>query len=462
MISVDWLIDHIAIFMLVAMMAALFSGVPVGFILGGLAVLFGFVGWYFDVFSLIQFFNFLPRIWGGMVTNSTLIAIPMFILMGAILEKTRVAAELLNCLQILLRRMPGGLAISVVIMGTIMAATTGIVGASVTMLCFMAMPVMLKQGYSRELASGTIAASGTLGILLPPSVMLIIMADIMSSSVTAIFASAVVPSLLLSLCYVVFIMVFAWTKPAVAPPLPADEHGTAGAAFYLRMLKGFVAPMALVLVVLGSILGGWASPSESAGFGVLGAFVVAAMSGKMSWRLLDDALNDTIRTNGMVFFILLGATLYAYVFRALGGDDIIADLLGVVGITDGWQIVIFMMVLVFILGFFLDWIEICLIIIPLFLPLLNAAEFADHLGRPAYFLPWLATLLAVNLQTSFLTPPFGGALFFLKGAAPDEVTLGHIYRGIVPFVAIQLLVLAACILVPDLVLYLPILAGLVD
>lgn len=458
----EWLLYHLAFPMLIALMVLLFMGYPVAFVLGGVGVMFGFVGWLFGEFNLVQFFNFIPRIWGGVVSDSSLVAIPMFVLMGCILERSQVAAELLSTLQIMLRRVPGGLAVAVVLMGTIMAATTGIVGASVTMLCVMAMPMMLKQGYSKELASGTIAASGTLGILLPPSIMLIIIADIMSTSVSAMFAAAIGPSLMLSFGYALWVVVYAMWKPDKAPALSDDALQIGWGEFLLLIVRGFLAPSLLILSVLGSILAGVASPSESAGFGVIGALFVALISRKLSFQILNDAVKDTIRTNGMIFFIMIGATVFAYVFRALGGDEIVADILSGMGVENHWVILIIMMVFVAILGIYLDWIEICFIVLPLFLPILSATEFAGHLGKAVYFLPWLGVLLAVNLQNSFISPPVGGSLFFLKGAAPAEVTLGDIYRGIIPFMIIQLAVLGLCILFPDIVLYIPVAAGVLD
>ena len=460
---IDWLIDHLGLLMFIVLALLMFTGFPVAFILGGVSLAFGAIGWYFDVFNLLQFYNLLVRIWGGVAASQVLVAIPMFIFMGVVLERSGVATELLKCLQILTRRIPGGLAMSVTVMGTIMAATTGIVGASVVMLTMIALPAMLDRGYKPELAVGTIASSGTLGILIPPSIMLVIMGDLMSVPVGSLFAGALFPGLLLALLYVIWIGVITFLKPELAPPMPASEGPTSIGALLVMMFKGFFPPVMLVSLVLGSIFLGWATPTEAAGVGCAGALVLAAMNGALTRKSIREIIESAALTNAMVFFITIGASVFAYMFRALGGDDVVEDVLRAMGIETAWQILIFVMVLVFILGFFFDWLEICLIVLPVFGPILMKLDFSGHVdGGPLAFMPWLLVVLAVNLQTSFLTPPFGFALFYMKGSVPPSITMAHIYRGIIPFVFLQLVALGICITFPELVLWLPRQAGLLD
>jgi tripartite ATP-independent transporter DctM subunit len=436
---------------------ALFCGFPVAFVLGGIAILFGALGILLDVFQPVQFFNLLPRVWGSAASNPILVAVPMFIFMGTMLERSGVANDLLHCLQVLLRRIPGGLAMSVTLMGTIMAATTGIVGASVVMLTMIALPSMMERGYQKQLAVGTIASAGTLGILIPPSIMLVIMGDLLSVSVGSLFAAAVVPGLILSLLYLLYIGIISFVKPELAPPLPDDIGPKSAGEFWRMIAKSFFPPVFLIVLVLGSIFGGWATPTEAAGVGSLGAILLAWFNGRLSMRTLKDVIERTGLTNAMVFFIVFGATLFSFVFRALGGDDLVVELLAQIGITTGWEILIFMMVLTFVLGFFFDWIEICLIVLPIFAPVLQGVDFGPHLGQggPILFLTWFVVMMSVNLQTSFLTPPFGFTLFYMKGTVPPEITMGHIYRGIVPFVLLQLTGLVLVIAFPQLALWLP-------
>ncbi|MGQ0664423.1 MAG: TRAP transporter large permease [Pseudomonadota bacterium] len=458
----DWIADHLAVIMFGVLALILFCGYPVAFVLGGVALGFGVLGWLFDVFNLVQFFNIMPRIWGTVAQNPVLVAVPMFIFMGTMLERSGIADDLLHCLQVLLRRVPGGLAMSVTLMGTIMAATTGIVGASVVMLTLIALPAMLARGYNKELAVGTIASAGTLGILIPPSIMLVIMGDLLQVSVGTLFTTAIVPGLLLSLIYLIYIGALSAFKPHLAPPLPADIGPTSPAELAALVLKSFVPPTFLISLVLGSIFLGWATPTEASGVGSLGAILLAWWNKRLDFKVMQQVLESAALTNGMVFFIFFGATLFAYVFRALGGDDVVIAILKALGIDTGWEILIFLMVLVFILGFFFDWIEICLIVLPVFTPILKLVDFSAHLGPGKVFLAWFAILVAVNLQTAFLTPPFGFTLFYMKGTVPPSVTMAHIYRGIVPFVILQLTALALTMTFPELALWLPRATGFLD
>ena len=441
-------------FMFLALAALLFSGFPVAWVLGGVGIGFGFIGMHYDVFEFIYFFNVISRIWGTAAENLILVAVPMFIFMGTMLERSGVANDLLHCLQVLLRRTPGGLALSVTIMGTIMAATTGIIGASVVMMTLLALPIMMERGYHVPLATGTIAASGTLGILIPPSIMLVIMADLLSISVGTLFLAAILPGLLLALLYLVYIYVRTRLNPGLAPPLPDTMAPDSRSELVIMVLRSFVPPILLIVFVLGSIFAGWATPTEAAGVGALGAVLLAVMNRKLSYGVLKDVLIRSALTIGMIFGIFIGATCFSYVYRVLGGDDVVHNLIMNIGLGD-WGLLFLMMGMVFILGFFFDWIEITLIVLPLFAPIMKLMDFGAHIPYSVDIVPWIAILLAVNLQTSFLTPPFGFALFYMKGVAPPNVKMQQIYRGIIPFVALQLIGLGFVIGFPQLALWLP-------
>ena len=445
--------DYLPAFMFVALGTLLFSGYPVAFILGGIGLAFGFVGMYFDVFSFIQFFNLAPRIWGGIAENLVLTAIPMFIFMGTMLERSGVANDLLNCLQVLLRRVPGGLALSVTIMGTIMAATTGIIGASVVMMTLLALPVMVERRYNLPLATGTIAASGTLGILIPPSIMLVIMADLLARSVGNLFVAAVIPGFILAGLYMIYIFSLCGFRPKLAPPLPGEMGPQTRIGLFVMVLQSFLPPLFLIFLVLGSILFGWATPTEAASVGAAGAILLAALGRKLSWSVMRDVVERSALTGGMLFGIFLGATCFSYVFRALGGDDLVIGTVESFALGS-WGLLFMLMGLVFVLGFFFDWIEITLIVLPVFAPIIELLDFGDHVMSHEVVY-WFAILIAVNLQTSFLTPPFGFALFYLKGVAPPQVRLQHIYKGIIPFVLLQLIGLGLVMTFPDLALWLP-------
>ena len=450
---IDFFIDFMPLFMFLALAILLFSGYPVAAILGGIGLGFGYLGVYLDVFVPIEFFNIVGRIWSGIADNLVLVAIPMFIFMGTMLEKSGVARDLLYCLQVLLRRVPGGLALSVTVMGTIMAATTGIIGASVVMMTLMALPVMLQRQYNVPIATGTIAASGTLGILIPPSIMLVIMADLLGRSVGNLFVAAVFPGLLLASIYAIYILVICSIKPQLAPPLPADMGPQNRRDFWLMILKGLVPPIFLIVLVLGSIVAGWATPTEASGVGAAGSVLLAALRGRLNFKTLQAVVERSALTGAMLFFIFIGATAFSYVFRSLGGDDIVVDLVEHSGFG-AWGILFTLMAIVFVLGFFFDWIEITLIVLPVFAPIVELLDFGDHVAK-IDLVYWFAILVAVNLQTSFLTPPFGFALFYMKGVAPPEVKIQQIYRGIVPFVLLQVIGLSVVIAFPEVALWLP-------
>ena len=449
----DIFIDYMPLFMFIALAILLFSGYPVAAVLGGIGLGFGYLGVYLDVFVPIEFFNIVGRIWSGIADNLVLVAIPMFIFMGTMLEKSGVARDLLYCLQILLRRVPGGLALSVTVMGTIMAATTGIIGASVVMMTLMALPVMLQRQYNTPLATGTIAASGTLGILIPPSIMLVIMADLLGRSVGNLFVAAVFPGLMLASVYAIYILIVTSVKPQLAPAMPEDIGPKTQREFWLMIVNGLLPPVFLILLVLGSIVAGWATPTEASGVGAAGATLLAFVKRRLSFETMRAVVERSALTGAMLFFIFIGATAFSYVFRSLGGDDIVIGIVEHSGFGP-WGILFTLMAIVFVLGFFFDWIEITLIVLPVFAPIVELLDFGDHVAK-VDLVYWFAILVAVNLQTSFLTPPFGFALFYMKGVAPQEVKIQQIYRGIIPFVLLQVIGLSMVIAFPEIALWLP-------
>ncbi|WP_223476287.1 TRAP transporter large permease [Oricola indica] len=485
----EWLGPYLPALMFASLAIFLFSGFPVAFVLGGIGLGFGFIAYWIDpwLFDLAQFGALPSRIFGAIAENLILTAIPMFIFMGTMLEKSGVARDLLNCLQVLLRRVPGGLALAVTLMGTILAATTGIIGASVVMMSLLALPVMIQRGYAQTLSTGTIAASGTLGILIPPSIMLVIMADLLSRSVGNLFVAAVIPGFMLSFMYVIYIVVVSMLKPQLAPKLPPELGPRSAGAYVLMLARSFLPPVFLIFCVLGSILGGFATPTEAAGVGAIGSVILAFINlvllpalkipefhfegeakadlddhatGQGSgadlahfWGVLKDVVVRTGLTNAMLFGIFVGATLFSYMFRALGGEAQVDNFIEHLGLGP-WGLLFMLMAIVFVLGFFLDWIEITLIVLPVFAPVVAGLDFGDHVMRSEVTY-WFAILLAVNLQTSFLTPPFGFALFYMKAVAPPEIKIQKIYLGIIPFVLIQLLALALVVLFPELALWLP-------
>jgi tripartite ATP-independent transporter DctM subunit len=445
--------EYLPLFMFITLGVLLFSGYPVAFVLGGVALLFGFLGYLVGSFRLVEFFNFVPRIWGQAAENLVLVSVPTFVFMGVMMERSGIAQDLLYCCQVMLRRVPGALALSVTLMGTILAAMTGIIGASVTMMTSLALGPMLRQGYSHALATGCIAAAGTLGILIPPSIMLILFADLLSVSVGTLFMAALGPGLLLSALYLIGIGSACSVRPEIGPPLPASELNMPGREKALLFLKSFLPPAFLIGLIKGSILFGWATPSEAGAVGAFGAVVLAWVKGRGSWTILREVANASSLTISMIFFIVISATCFAYVFRALGGDDVAEGLIHAAGLGS-WGLTLLIMALVFGLGFFLDWIEITLIVLPVFGPMIANMDFGTWVPKESVLI-WFTVLLAVNLQTSFLTPPFGFALFYLKGLAPPEIKIQSIYRGIIPFVVMQVLCLTLVMLFPQLALWLP-------
>lgn len=450
------MIEYLPAFMAATLVVLLFTGFPVAFVLGGVGLVFGLIGNWLGVFPFARFLILPGRVFGGIAENLVLVAVPMFIFMGTVMTNSGVASELLRCLQVLLRRVPGGLSIAVVAMGTILAATTGIVGASVIMITLLALPFMLERGYSKALSVGTIAASGSLGILIPPSIMLVIMADLLSTSVGGLFLAALFPGLLLSALYLIFIISLSYFRPSMAPPLSQGEAPASAGELAILLAKGFIAPTILIVLVIGSIIVGWASPMEASGVGAFGAVVLALLHGKWSFRFWRDCVESSALTNAMLFMIFIGSTIFAFVFRALGGDDLVRAMFDNLGFGP-WGILLFMMAVIFLLGFFFEWIEITFIVLPLFSPMLTVLDFGTHVPQTDVIM-WFAILMAVNLQTSYLTPPFAITLFYMRGIAPPSVRLQDMYAGVVPFVLLQMVGLGLVMAFPQIALWLPIAA----
>jgi tripartite ATP-independent transporter DctM subunit len=458
----DWLADNLALIMFVTMFFAIFCGYPVAFVMGGMALFFALAGSALGVFSMIGLSDVVLRMWGGVAADPVLASIPMFIFMGAILERSGSAMDMLKATEVMLKRVPGALAVAVMVMGTILAAPIGVVGAAVVTLSVIALPQMLASGYDKRLAIGTIASAGTLGILIPPAIMLVVMAEMLSISAGALFLAATMPGFLLSGLYLVYIIALAWWRPRVAPRLPPDYGPQTYAEFLKAVWRGMFPMTTLMVVVIGSIFAGWATPTESGAVGVFGSMLIAALNRRLTMKMLNEAIFQSCRANGLVFLIFLGATGFSYVFRVLGGDDLMTSTLVNLGVDSAWEMLAFVMILIFLLGFPFEWIEICLIVLPIFGPILMKYDFSEHLGDQRYMMAWFGTLVAVNLQTAFMTPPFGATLFYMKGTAPPGVTMTDVYRGMYPFVALQLVGLMLCIYFPSIVLWLPNLAGLLD
>ncbi|EDX87540.1 TRAP transporter, DctM subunit subfamily [Synechococcus sp. PCC 7335] len=425
-------------------LALLSLGYPVAFSLGGVAILFGIIGIVLGVFDPI-FLTAMPQRIFGIMNNFTLLAIPYFIFMGGMLEKSGIAEDLLETMGALFGRIRGGLAVAVVVVGALLAATTGVVAATVVTMGLISLPTMLRYGYNKDLASGVIAASGTLGQIIPPSIVLVVLADQLGISVGDLFLGSVIPGLMMAGAFVVHVLAIAFIRPNLAPALPVALIDIRGRALVSKIIKVMVPPLALILLVLGSIFFGVATPTEAGALGCFGAMILAAAKGQLRLKGIREVCDQTLRTTSMVIFILLGSTAFSLVFRGLRGDRLIADvLINLPGGNIGFLIV--SMATIFILGFFIDFFEIAFIVVPLFAPI------AQQLGID---LVWYGVIIGANMQTSFLTPPFGFALFYLRGIAPKEITTNNIYRGVVPFIILQLLVLVAIIAFPQLVSWLP-------
>lgn len=443
--------EFLAIILFALIFFLILKGYPVAFTLGGVSILFGLAVSYFapEYFHLNDFKLLAPRIMGTM-KNYVLIAVPLFIYMGIMLQKSGLAESLLETMAMLFGRVKGGLAISVVVVGALLAASTGIVGATVVTMGLISLPTMIKRGYNVELAAGTIAASGTLGQIIPPSIVLVLLADTINNSsrggsnvdVGTMFTAALLPGVLLVGLYMTYIIFRAYQKENMAPPIPKEEiDAFKGKGFAGRVVKVFVLPMILIVAVLGSIFAGLASPTEAAAVGALGATILTIIQGQFTMQVLRDVMRETTHLTTMVFMILLGATTFTLVFKMLGGDTFLIESIVNSDLSPS-VFILLVMIVIFITGFFIDFIEIIFILVPVVTPIFEALG-VDML--------WVGILIALNLQTSFLTPPFGFSLFYLKGVSPEGVSTRQIYRGAIPFIAIQLIFLALIFFYPQFV-----------
>lgn len=455
------MLDWMPLLLFVAVGIVLLLGYPVALSLGGVALFFALIGLALGSFDP-AFLEAMPNRLYGIMTNETLIAVPLFVFMGVMLERSRVAEDLLDTMAMLFGPLRGGLGISVILVGALLAASTGIVGATVVTMGLLSLPLMLRRNYNPSIAAGTICASGTLGQIIPPSIVLVLLGDILSSSyqqaqldmgifapdtvsVGDLFVGALLPGLLLVALYVVFVLALAWIKPDALPAIPGSERPIGGFALMRRVVGALMPPLLLMIAVLGSIIAGWATPTEAASVGAVGALLLAALRGRLTWPILSGVVRQTTIVSAMVFFIFIGAALFSLVFRGYDGDEMVAGFLtGLPGGTAG--AIALVMLVMFLLGFILDFIEITFVVVPIVAPVLLMMG-VDPV--------WLGVMIAINLQTSFLTPPFGFALFYLRGVAPRLLTTMQIYRGAVPFVGIQLLVLLLLALWPALATWLP-------
>ena len=435
--------EYLAGWMFLALTLLLMAGFPVACTLIGTAMVFGFIG------SGLGFFELLPlRIWGA-IKNVVLIAVPLFVFMGVTLEKSGLAEELLETMGMMFRRVKGGLAISTVIVGALLGASTGIVGATVVTMGLLAVPTMLRHGYQPELATGTVCASGTLGQIIPPSIVLVLLATIVQIPVGDLFMASLLPGLLLVFLYMTYIFIISMIKPEIAPPVIMElEEGQGRKQLWIKASRALFPPLFLIVAVLGSIFAGIASPTEAASVGCAGAILLAIWNKRFSFNILKEVSATTTRLTCMVFTILIGANAFGLTFRELEGDELIRGfLLNIADTHDKWVVLAIVMGVIFLIGFVLDFIEIIFIHVPVLVPILVRDFGFDPL--------WICVLLAVNLQTSFMTPPFGFSLFYLKAVTPDGIKTGHIYRGIIPFVFIQLLGLLLVAFWPKLATWLP-------
>ncbi len=448
----------------------LFQGVPVPYALVGVSLIFALIAEIFldpfrsDFRGIIEFdrtgidyqrFGAVAgRLFGGIVKNPVLVALPMFIFMGLMLDQSGVAQRMMHSMQKLFGGLRGGLSLTVLLIGIILAASTGVIGASVTLLGVIALPAMMAQNYNKPIATGTVASAGTLGILIPPSIMLVIMSDQLAISLGDLFMGALFPGLILGALYIVFIVLYGLINPSAMPSPKSTEH--VGWEAVKEVLLAVIPPMLLILLVLGSIFFGIATPTEASGLGALGATILAAMNGRLRYKVFKEVSRSTLNTTGYIIGIFLAANFFAFVLRRYGGDEIVEGLV-LSAFDNPYMTVFFILFIVFLLGFLLDWIEITIIIMPLMLPIIIGLNLEipgfDQVRDPSVV--WFAILVAVTLQTSFLTPPVGFALFYLKGVCPPDISLGHIYRGIIPFVILQLVGLMIVFQFPALTTWLP-------
>lgn len=429
--------EYLSIWMLLSLTILLLLGAPVALAIGSTAIFFGLVGFGLDLFSLLPL-----RLW-GLMTNMTLIAVPLFVLMGLILERSGIADELLENMTVMFGPLRGGLAISVIIVGALLAASTGIVGGIIVTMGLLALPTMLRHKYSPEFATGTICAAGTLGQIIPPSIVLIVLGDVMGISVSDLFAASFLPGVILVILYIIYIAIVAYLKPELALAPIASELNRK--QIFFRVAKSVIPPSVLIIAVLGSIFFGIATPTESASIGVLGAIILSILHRRFNLKMLTEALRGTMLLTSMVFLVVIGASVFGMVFIGLGGQEMVKGwLLALPGEKVGF--IVTSMILIFILGIFFEFLEISLIAVPLLVP---AAQ------QAGVDMTWYAVLIAMNLQTAFLSPPVGASLFFLRGVAPPGVTMSHIFRGVIPFMIIQLIAVGILIFFPQIALWLP-------
>ncbi|MBR9921735.1 MAG: TRAP transporter large permease subunit [Bacteroidetes bacterium] len=428
--------EWIAIILFLSVFLLILYGFPVAFTLGGLSVIYAVC--FLDPAVLPA----LPSRIMGVVQQEILMAVPLFVFMGIMLEKSGLAERLLETMAILFGKIRGGLAISVILVGALLAASTGIVGATVVTMGLISLPTMLKRKYKPEIATGAIASAGTLGQIIPPSVMLVLLGSVLQESVGDLFRAALLPGILLVASYIIYILILARIRPNSIPAIPEDERKAfLGKNFGKRLIGAFFLPMLLIIAVLGSIFKGYATPTEAAAVGAMGATILTWSQKRLRWSLVRSVMRETTLLTSMVFLILLGATTFSFVFRQLGGDQFLLDTIHQSNLSPRLFLLL-VMILVFIAGFFIDFIEIIFIVVPVVAPIFVQYDMD---------LIWIGILLAMNLQTSFLTPPFGFSLFYLKGVAPPSITTGHLYRGIIPFVIIQLVFLLIIAFYPEVV-----------
>lgn len=453
--------DWIPLIMFAVVCLILLTGYPVAFTLGGTALLFAAIGILTNTFDS-SFLLTLPSRIFGIMTNYTLIAVPLFVFMGCMLERSKVADQLLDTMAKLFGSLRGGLAFSVIIVGMLLAASTGIVGATVVTMGLLSLPTMLKRGYHPQVATGLICASGTLGQIIPPSIILVLLGDVLSTayqqaqlemgifspetvSVGDLFVGALIPGLMLVTLYSLYIVALTWWKPETVPAIPESERETNLPALLKQVVKVLIPPIALIIAVLGSILSGAATPTEAASVGAMGSIVLAISQRQLNIPMLKEVMLNTLRITSMVFIIFVGASLFSLVFRGFGGDDVVRAILN--DLPGGAFGAIFMVMLVmFLLGFILDFIEITFVVVPIVAPILLMMDISPI---------WLGIMIAINLQTSFLTPPFGFALFYLRGVTPDSIPTSQIYKGVIPFIIIQLIGLGVLAYWPGLATWLP-------
>ncbi len=439
-------IEFLTVAMFATLILAITLGHPLAYTLAAVATFFGLID---NGFSFPMLFElFVNNTW-GLMNNYTLVAIPLFILMAQILDRSKVSDALFEALYVVLGGIKGGLGLAVVVVCTVFAATTGIIGASVVAMGLLATPTLMKKGYQKELSAGIICAAGTLGILIPPSIMMVVyggLTGMKETSVGNLFAGSIFPGLMLAGLYFAYILIRCKINPELGPPISKEEASTYTAGQKWAMtLKSLVPPMVLILSVMGTILAGVATPTEAAGLGALGSMILALFNKKLNFTVLKESAYSTLKTTSMVMMLFIGGKLFSTVFLSMGGGDVVADLLIGSGMNR-WLVLLVMMGIVFLMGMFIDWAAILLVTVPIFLPI------AIELGFDPL---WFSLLMCVNLQTSFLTPPFGYALFYFKGVAPPDYTMGHIYRGILPFVFLQVISMVILCLFPAIVTWLP-------